>query len=234
MTRRITSPEGGQTISDDVRPLSRRGAVLAGLALPLASWAPVEAAPAGPELLGAEVTRLVERADRANAAFMRGDMDTWHCVAGPIAEDFTLMQPFGGPASHGFDASPERLAAMARYFASGNTELEVVETYESTDLVVLVLIERQRGRVGGLPEQDWSLAGHPGLPPAWRRLGARPSACRSARPQPRPGENSSPRAGRLTRSAPRRRASCSERRADRISNVGRRLSHYTARRLSRL
>jgi ketosteroid isomerase-like protein len=157
MTRRITSPEGGQTISDDVRPLSRRGAVLADLALPLASWVPVEAAPAGPELLGAEVTRLVERADRANAAFMRGDMDTWHRVAGPIAEDFTLMQPFGGPASHGFDASPERLAAMARYFASGNTELEVVETYASADLVVLVVVERQRGRVGGLPEQDWSL-----------------------------------------------------------------------------
>jgi ketosteroid isomerase-like protein len=67
------------------------------------------------------------------------------------------MQPFGGPASHGFDANPERLAAMARYFAGGNAELEVVETYASADLVVLVFIERQRGRVGGLPEQDWSL-----------------------------------------------------------------------------
>ena len=157
MTRHITAPEEGPTISDDARPLSRRGGLLAGLALPLASWGPVEAAPAGPELLGEEVTRLVERADRANAAFMRGDMNTWHRVAGPIAEDFTLMQPFGGPASHGFDASPERLAAMARYFADGTAELEVVETYASTDLVVLVLIERQRARVGGLPEQDWSL-----------------------------------------------------------------------------
>ena len=57
MTRRITAPEGGQTSSDDPRPLSRRGGLLAGLALPLASWAPVEAAPAGPELLGEEITR---------------------------------------------------------------------------------------------------------------------------------------------------------------------------------
>ena len=157
MTRRITAPEEGQTTSDDARPLSRRGGLLAVLALPLASWAPVEAAPGGPEWLGEEVARLVERADRANAAFMRGDMNTWHRVAGPIAEDFTLMQPFGGPASHGFDASPERLAAMTRYFAGGNAELEVVQTYASADLVVLVFVERQRGRVGGLAEQDWSL-----------------------------------------------------------------------------
>jgi ketosteroid isomerase-like protein len=99
----------------------------------------------------------VERADHANAAFMRGDMQTWHRLAGPIAEDFTLMQPFGGAASHGFDASPERLAVMAGYFSGGSTELEIVETYASADLVVLVFLERQRGRVGGLPEQDWSL-----------------------------------------------------------------------------
>jgi len=32
-----------------------------------------------------------------------------------------------------------------------------VETYGSGDLVVLVVVERQHGEVGGLPEQDWSL-----------------------------------------------------------------------------
>jgi ketosteroid isomerase-like protein len=157
MTHRTDLPAAGHATSDDTRPVSRRGAVLSGLALSLASCAPGEAAPAGTALLVAEIARLVERADRANAAFMRGDMNTWHRVAGPIAEDFTLMQPFGGPASHGFDASPERLAAMTRYFAGGNAELEVVQTYASADLVVLVFVERQRGRVGGLPEQDWSL-----------------------------------------------------------------------------
>jgi hypothetical protein len=157
MTHRTSLPPDIQVHSDDAKPLSRRGAVLAGLALPLASCPSAEAAPAAPNLLSAEVARLVERADQANAAFMRGDMHTWHRIAGLIAKDFTLMQPFGGGASHGFDASPERLTAMARSFGDGRTGLEVVETYALADLVVLVLIERQRGRVGGLPEQDWSL-----------------------------------------------------------------------------
>jgi len=67
------------------------------------------------------------------------------------------MQPFGGPASHGFDMSPEHLAEVGRYFRNGKTRLEVVQTYSSSDLVVLAMIERQTGEVGGLPEQDWSL-----------------------------------------------------------------------------
>ena len=35
--------------------------------------------------------------------------------------------------------------------------MDVVESYASGDFVVLVLIERQHGKVGGLPDQDWSL-----------------------------------------------------------------------------
>jgi ketosteroid isomerase-like protein len=33
----------------------------------------------------------------------------------------------------------------------------VAVTYASGDLVVLVMIERQHGEVGGLPDQEWSL-----------------------------------------------------------------------------
>jgi ketosteroid isomerase-like protein len=33
----------------------------------------------------------------------------------------------------------------------------MVQTYASGDLVVLVLLERQHGEVGGLPPQDWDL-----------------------------------------------------------------------------
>lgn len=55
------------------------------------------------------------------------------------------------------DTSPERLEALERFFGGGEAELELVESYTSGDLVVLAVIERQHGRVGGLPEQDWSL-----------------------------------------------------------------------------
>ena len=102
------------------------------------------------------VADLVKRADEKNAAFMRGDMERWSKLV-RIAPDFTLMQPFGGPVSHGFDASPKRLAELSQYFRNGETKLEVAQTYASDGLVVLVMVERQRGEVGGLPAQDWSL-----------------------------------------------------------------------------
>ena len=35
--------------------------------------------------------------------------------------------------------------------------MDVVQSYVSGDFVVLVLIERQHGKVGGLPDPDWSL-----------------------------------------------------------------------------
>ena len=102
------------------------------------------------------VADLIKVAEEKNAAFMRGDMDRWAKIT-RIAPDFTLMQPFGGPASHGFDASSKRLAERAQYFRNGRSKLQVVQTYTSERLVVLVMIEEQQAEVGGLPEQDWSL-----------------------------------------------------------------------------
>lgn len=103
------------------------------------------------------VAQLVQRADAANAAFIRGDMARWYELVGPIAGDFTLMQPFGGDTSRGFDGTPARLERLARLFTGGEATLEIEQTYASDGLVVLVMIERQRGEVGGLPAQDWSL-----------------------------------------------------------------------------
>jgi ketosteroid isomerase-like protein len=102
------------------------------------------------------VAQLVAQAAEKNAAFMRGDMQRWSELV-RIAADFTLMQPFGGPPSRGFNKTPERLAELARYFRNGKTSQEIVQTCASEDIVVLVMIERQTGEVGGLPEQDWSL-----------------------------------------------------------------------------
>jgi ketosteroid isomerase-like protein len=102
------------------------------------------------------VAQLVARAAEKNAAFMRGEMYRWSELVN-IAPDFTLMQPFGGPPSRGFDQSTTRMAEMARYFRKGKTDLELVQTCSSEHLAVLVMIERQTAEVGGLPEQDWSL-----------------------------------------------------------------------------
>ena len=46
---------------------------------------------------------------------------------------------------------------MAQMFQSGSAKLDLIQTYASGDLVVLVTLERNHGVVGSLPEQDWSL-----------------------------------------------------------------------------
>ena len=102
------------------------------------------------------VRTLIERARRKNDAFMRGEMERWWSLVG-ISDDFTLMQPLGGPASFGFNATPDRLAELSRTFRNGEATLEVACAYASPEMAVLVMIERQTGEVGGLPKQDWSL-----------------------------------------------------------------------------
>jgi ketosteroid isomerase-like protein len=127
--------------------MNRRTALAAVAAVPLSIR------PANAEDVVAD---LIRRAAAKNAAFMRGDMQRWSELA-RIAPDFTLMQPFGGPASRGFDSGPKRLAELSQFFRNGTTDLQVAATYASEDMVVLVMVERQRAEVGGLPEQDWSL-----------------------------------------------------------------------------
>jgi ketosteroid isomerase-like protein len=137
-----------QVGSKDHQPpaMTRRAALAAAAAAPLS----IASASAEP------VAQLVANAAEKNAAFMRGDVQRWSELV-HIAADFTLMQPFGGPPSRGFDTSPARMAERARYFRNGRTSQEIVQTCASEDIVALVMIERQTGEVGGLPEQDWSL-----------------------------------------------------------------------------
>ena len=131
--------------------MSRRAAVTAAVALPLSVQLSVY-----PAVADDAVADLIKAAGEKNAAFMRGDMEGWAKLV-RIAPDFTLMQPFGGLASRGYDTSPKRLAQLAQYFQNGTTKLEVAQTYASDRFVVLVMIEQQHAEVGGLPDQDWSL-----------------------------------------------------------------------------
>ena len=103
-----------------------------------------------------ELTELIGRTAEAASALICGDIRTYLTLI-KHADDYTLMDPFGGEPTRGFDASPAHLEAMARFFQAGEANLELVQSYTSGEMVVLVVIERQHGEVGGLPDQDLSL-----------------------------------------------------------------------------
>lgn len=89
-------------------------------------------------------------------AYLAGDLDTYAWVL-LHADDFTLMPPFGGPTRQGFVLHDEAREATRSTFRGGQVEVEVDASYVTDDLAVLAVVERQRGLVGDLAEQDWSL-----------------------------------------------------------------------------
>jgi ketosteroid isomerase-like protein len=104
----------------------------------------------------ADIGTLVDRAEQAHAALMRGDVTRYRALIETTA-DFTLMSPFGGKPSRG-TTSNEEWAAIGRFFKGGkDSALELVQAYRSADLVVLAVIERTHVAVGAIPAQDWAL-----------------------------------------------------------------------------
>ncbi|MCB8823320.1 YybH family protein [Microvirga rosea] len=107
-------------------------------------------------LITPDLADLIQRSAQANAALMRGDIERYTELV-TLTDDFTLMSPFGGPPTFASECTPERMEAMGRFFRNGTFEQDLVQSYQSTDMVVLVLIERTHVEVGGLPAQDWAL-----------------------------------------------------------------------------
>jgi ketosteroid isomerase-like protein len=105
---------------------------------------------------GEPVSGLIERWAMAAQAYIDGDLRTYARLANH-ASDYTLLPPYGGAPRPGFDGSDAAAEWTARTFRGGETHLEVFQTYASGELAVLVAVERQHGRVGELPSQDWSL-----------------------------------------------------------------------------
>jgi ketosteroid isomerase-like protein len=103
-----------------------------------------------------DLAELVRRTEQANAALMRGDVQRYRALT-PIADDFTLMSPFGGEPTRGSELTDERWESVGRFFRNGTLALELVQAYRAADTAVLAIIERARVEVGGLPGQDWSL-----------------------------------------------------------------------------
>jgi ketosteroid isomerase-like protein len=144
---------------------SRRMAMTAALALPLAAQAAADesdlltGAAVGPVVKRAPA-ELVRRSQEAVRTFMRGDVLGYLSFV-DVADDFTLMQPFGGEVTRGFNRSPEYVRQIADYFKDGEADVELVQSYASGDgpgdIAVLVTIEHQHGKIGGLPDQQWPL-----------------------------------------------------------------------------
>lgn len=103
-----------------------------------------------------DVDELVELMREAASAYIGGDVRRYFELM-QHAEDFTLMDPFGGETVRESIATEERIAELEAFFKGGEATLEVVETYASGNLAVLVAVEHQHGEVGDLPPQDWSL-----------------------------------------------------------------------------
>jgi ketosteroid isomerase-like protein len=102
-----------------------------------------------------EIAALVRVTEDATNAFMQGDMERYLALTGHIA-GFTLANPFGGPPKQYENRRPSLLAAAA-YFREGKARIELVASHATADMLVLVMIEHQNGRVGGLPDQNWPL-----------------------------------------------------------------------------
>jgi ketosteroid isomerase-like protein len=109
------------------------------------------------EITDEERGELIERVREATAALIQGDVRRYFALVRQ-APDFTLMPPTGGPTRHGSEESPAAIEALEQFFqGGGDGDLELEQHYASGDLAVLVGVERQHGRIGGLPAQDWPL-----------------------------------------------------------------------------
>lgn len=106
-------------------------------------------------LSGQELDTFVAHAAEAADAIVRGDMDAYLELV-HHAEGFTLLAPYGGPATR-HERRAEVLSESAGFIVDGEARLEHVESHAWGDTLVLVMVERQHGRVQGRPDQDISL-----------------------------------------------------------------------------
>lgn len=102
-----------------------------------------------------ELTQLIQRTGEAASAYMGGDTGRYLELT-HHARGFTLMAPLGGAPAR-YEDRAENVKASAGYFKNGESKLEAVEAHAWGDTVVLAMIERQHGEVGGLPDRDCSL-----------------------------------------------------------------------------
>jgi ketosteroid isomerase-like protein len=101
-----------------------------------------------------DLTAFVARAEEAADAWVRGDLHRYLDLV-HHARGFTLLAPTGGPVTRHDDRTAE-LRGWDSVFADGEATFEHVATHAWGDTIVLVVVERQHGRIGDRPDQDLS------------------------------------------------------------------------------
>lgn len=156
MTRYLTDGyhrSGGCPAEDgETKLVTTTGVSVGGAMLPLTSTLGGTAqAENDPELI-----ELVGRAASANEHVMRGDIARYRQIL-QLTDDFTLMDPFGGKPT-GVPQSDKHWNRIGRFFRDGrDAGFELIASYRSNDLAVLVTNERAYVAVGSSPAQQWSL-----------------------------------------------------------------------------
>ena len=102
-----------------------------------------------------DVAELIDQTAEAADAWMRGDIERYLDLT-HHAPGFTLTAPNGGPPVQFADRRSE-FRGWQSPFADGEATLEVTTAHAWGDTAVLVMIERQHGRIADLPDRDMSM-----------------------------------------------------------------------------
>jgi len=101
------------------------------------------------------VAELIDQTAEAADAWMRGDMDRYLDLI-HHAPGFTLTAPNGGSPVQFADRRSE-FQGWQSPFADGAATLEITAVHVWGDTAILVMVERQHGRIADLPDRDLSM-----------------------------------------------------------------------------
>jgi ketosteroid isomerase-like protein len=105
-----------------------------------------------------DIQELLRELDRGRDGWIHGNLalDTTEKVV--QATDMTIFGPFGGEALRNGPGMEKRQQNAVSQFHGGSGRSEVVDTFVSGDLVVVVLVERSEVRFSpGGPLEPWVL-----------------------------------------------------------------------------
>ncbi|MFT4167154.1 MAG: nuclear transport factor 2 family protein [Microlunatus sp.] len=115
---------------------------------------PVEEAVAG-SATDPGIEALVQQVAQAADSWVRGDVARYLELTVHVP-GFTFMAPYGGVPSQHDDRASE-FDGWESPFADGEATPEITAVHAWGDTAVVVMVERQHGRVADLPDQDLSL-----------------------------------------------------------------------------